>query len=65
MDLEIIILSKVSQRERQILYDITCMWNLKQDTSEHTYETERNRHTEQTCGCQGEEKLGEGLGVRD
>ena len=30
MDLEIIILSEVSQTEkRQILYDITCMWNLK------------------------------------
>ena len=30
MDLEIIILSEVSQTEkRQISYDITCMWNLK------------------------------------
>ena len=34
MDLEIIILSKVSQRERLIWlslvsYDITCIWNLK------------------------------------
>ena len=30
MDLEIIIL-----RERQILYDITYMWNLKYDTNQH------------------------------
>ena len=30
MDLEIIILSEVkSDRERQILYDIAYMWNLK------------------------------------
>ena len=35
MDLEIIILSEVSQRERQIPYDVTCMWNLKKaDTDE-------------------------------
>ena len=31
MDLEIVILSK-SERERQILYNIICMWNLKHDT---------------------------------
>ena len=29
MDLEIIILSEVSQTERQISYSITYMWNLK------------------------------------
>ena len=29
MDLEIIILSKVSQTERQTSYDITCRWTLK------------------------------------
>ena len=29
-----------SERERQILYDITYMWNLKYETSEPTYETE-------------------------
>ena len=29
MDLEIIILSEVSQTERQISYEITYMWNLK------------------------------------
>ena len=32
MQLEIIILSKVV-RERQMPYDITYMWNLKQDTN--------------------------------
>ena len=42
MDLVTIILSKVkSDRERQISYDITYMWNLKKnDTNEHIYKTE-------------------------
>ena len=40
MQLEIIILSKVSQKEkRQILYDITYMWNLKYGTNDPTYKT--------------------------
>ena len=39
MDLEIIILSEVSQRERQISYDISYMWNLKNDTAELIYKT--------------------------
>ena len=29
-----------SERERQIPYDITYMWNIKYDTSEHIYEKE-------------------------
>ena len=40
MQLEIIILSEVSQKERQIPYDITYTWNLKYDTNETIYETE-------------------------
>ena len=28
------------ERQRQILYDITDMWNLKYDTNEPIYETE-------------------------
>ena len=39
IDLEIIILSK-PDRERQIPYDITYMWNLKYDTNELIYETD-------------------------
>ena len=33
MDLESIMLSEISQIERQILYDITYMWNLKRTTN--------------------------------
>ena len=41
MQLEIIILSEVkSERERQIPYEITYMWNLKCDTNEPIFETE-------------------------
>ena len=34
-----------SERERQISYDITYMWNLKYDTNELIYETENNSQT--------------------
>ena len=39
VDLDSITLSKISQRERQILYDLTWMWNLKNKTNEQS-ETE-------------------------
>ena len=46
MDLEIIILSEVSQREKEIPYDITYMWNLKNNnTNELTYKTETDSQT--------------------
>ena len=35
-------------------YDITHMWNLKDDANELIYKTETYRHREPTCGCQGE-----------
>ena len=34
------------ERERQIPYDITYMWNLKYGTDELIYETEANSQTE-------------------
>ena len=34
-----------SERERQMPYDITYMWNLKYDTKEHIYETETDSLT--------------------
>ena len=47
MDLKIIILSEVSQR-KQISYDITYMWNLKNGTNELIYKTETYPHSEKT-----------------
>ena len=64
MDLEVIILSEVkSDTEREISYDITCMWNLKYDTNELTYKTETDSQTYETNlwlpkGKGGREKLG-------
>ena len=34
-----------SERERQIPYVITYMWNLNYDTNEHIYETETDAQT--------------------
>jgi len=45
MDLEIITKWNQSERERQIPYDITNMWNLKYDTNELIYETETDSQT--------------------
>ena len=46
MDLEIITKWNQSERERQIPYDITNMWNLKYDTNELIYETETDSQTQ-------------------
>ena len=55
MDLENVILSEVSQTEREILYDIPYMWNLKRnDTNELTKQKETHRLRKQTYGCWGE-----------
>ena len=52
-----------AERERQLPYDITYMWNLKYDTNGHIYETDRYR--EQICGAKREGGRREGLGVWD
>ena len=46
IDPEIIIQSEVSQRERQISYDIDYMCNLKKKGYEQTYLQNRNRLSE-------------------
>ena len=55
MDLEIIILSKVSQKEKDKYHMISLVCrNLKYDTNEHIYETETDLQTWRTdCGCHG------------
>ena len=47
MNLEMIILSEISQKEK-ILYSITSMWNLKYDPNELIYETEMDSMTQET-----------------
>ena len=47
MDSEMIILSELSQNEKDKyhMYDITYMWNLKYDMNELIYKTETNSQT--------------------
>ena len=42
-----------SERERQILYDITYIWNLIYSTKGPFHRKETHGLGEQTCGCQG------------
>ena len=50
--LDIIILSEMLEKERQIPSDITYEWDLNNDTDEPIYETETELVTEQTSVCQ-------------
>ena len=49
-----------SDRERQILYVITYMQNLKNKTNDITKQKQTHRYTEQTSGYQWGEGRGEG-----
>ena len=40
MNLEVIVLNEMSNIKRQILYDLTYIWNQKDDTNELVYKTE-------------------------
>ena len=54
MDLEIIILSEVSQEKKhkchmtQMPYDTNAIWNLKYNTNQHIYETKTDTQIERT-----------------
>ena len=50
MDLENIKLSEMSDRERQILCDITYMWNLKIKLNLYIKQKQTHRHRKQTYG---------------
>ena len=52
MDLVIIILSEVSQTETNT-YNITYMWNLKNNTNKLTYKTETDSQTSKTNLAEG------------
>ena len=63
IDLGIIILSEVSQKEKDT-YDITYIWNLKYDANEHIYETETDNRLV-TKGEGGEGGMIGSLGLAD
>ena len=52
-----------SDRVRQILYDITYIWNLIYGINEHFHRKENHGLGKSTCGCQGGGGR-EGEGVR-
>ena len=54
MELETLILSEVSQKEKDKYHMIiTYIWNLIHDTNEPFHRKETHGFGEQTCGCQG------------
>ena len=66
MQLEVIILSEISQKDRQLPY-ITYTWNLKYDTNEHIYEAETDTESRLVV-AKGErvgEEWAESLGLAD
>ena len=67
VDLEIIILSQVSQKEKDKYYhDITYMWNLKYSTNQHIYETKTDAQIQRTDWLpRGWGLESEGFGVWD
>ena len=60
MELASLILSEVSQKERDKYYRISHIWNLIYGTNDPFHRKENHGLAEQTCGCQGG---GEGSGV--
>ena len=42
----------MSGRERQVLYDVTCMWNLNNDINELTKQEWTHRYRKSVCGYQ-------------
>ena len=62
MQLEILILSAISQKETDKYYMISHMWNLKYEAQMNlsTKQKQTHRQREQICDCQGG---GEGSGM--
>ena len=56
MELETLILSEVSQKEKDKYHMISHIWNLIYVTKEHFHRKENHGLGEQTCGCQGGER---------
>ena len=53
MELETLILSEVSQKEKGKYHIISHIWDLIYDTNKPFHRKENHGHGEQTCGCRG------------
>ena len=60
MDLKGIMLNEMSERERQILYDLTYMWNLKKKTKTKLIDTKNRLVGTRGRGGNGTDKMVEG-----
>ena len=56
MELETLILSYVSQKEKDEYYMMSHIWSLIYGRNEPFHRKENHGHGEQTCGCQGRER---------
>ena len=56
MELEILLLSEVSQKEKAKYHMISHIWNLIYGTNEPFHRKETHELGEQTCDCQGGER---------
>ena len=63
IDLVIIILSEVSHKQKDKCYMISLTFGIYTVTQMNLQN--RNRHRDQTCGCQGSGVKGAGLGIWD
>ena len=54
VELDTLILSEVSQEEKNKYHMISHIWNLIYGTNETFHGKENHGHGEQTCGCQGD-----------
>ena len=64
MDLEIIILSEVNQKDKYHMISLICGISNMTQMNLSTKQKQNHRHREQTCGCQGGGGR-DGLGVWD
>ena len=53
MELETLLLSEVSEKEKNKYHMISHNWNLMYSTNESFHKKENHGRGEQTCGCQG------------
>ena len=64
MELETLILSEISHKEKDKYHGIAYIWNLIYSTNEPFLRKENHGHGEQTCGCQGGSgREWDGLGI--
>ena len=54
VELEILLLNEINQKEKDKYHTISHIWNLIYSTNESFHRKETHGHGEQTCGCQRE-----------